>query len=234
MHQTMDLTELEEAVKMTKKEEIDASSSKIVHSQMKIMLLGNNMHMMTQFLRGDDGPHLPHSLSVVNTYTEVISGSKQVAVVVKNIMALPITITKGIKITQVMTANAVPPVELTPRTLEELDEVQGIQQTMMLVERRKEVLLQQLDLSRLDGWTEANQAAICALLANYQDIALLEPGELGCNNLAKHEIRIVDDEPFKEWFQRIPAPMVDEVWAQVKEMLEVGAICPVKAHGVMQ
>ena len=30
----------------------------------------------------------------------------------------------------------------------------------------------------------------------------------------------------KEWFQGIPPPMVDEVWAYMKEMLEVGAICP--------
>ena len=37
--------------------------------------------------------------------------------------------------------------------------------------------------------------------------------------------RVVDGEPFKETFQRIP-PMVEEVRAHVKEMLEVGAICP--------
>ena len=61
---------------MTKKEEIDAFSSKIIHGQIKTMLLGNNMHVMTQSLRGGDGPHLPLSLSVVNMYTKVISGSK--------------------------------------------------------------------------------------------------------------------------------------------------------------
>ena len=37
---------------------------------------------------------------------------------------------------------------------------------------------------------------------------------------------VVDDEPFKEQFQRIPPPMDDEVRVQVKEMLEVGAIWP--------
>ena len=73
---------------MTKNEEIDAFSSKIIHNQMKTMLLGNNMHVMTQSLKGGDGPHLCHSLSVVNMYTEVISGSKWVAVVVKNLMAI--------------------------------------------------------------------------------------------------------------------------------------------------
>ena len=77
---TVDLTDLKEvAVKMTKKEEIDAFSSKIIHGQMKTMLLGNNMHVILSLLKGGDGPHLPHGLSVVNIYTKVISGSKQVA-----------------------------------------------------------------------------------------------------------------------------------------------------------
>ena len=96
----------------------------------------------------------------------------------------------------------------------------------MSVERRKEVFLQQLDLSGLDRWSEANQAAACPLLADYHDIFSLEPGELGCTDLAKHEIRVVDDEPFKVWFWRISPPMEDGVWAHMKEMLEVGAIHP--------
>ena len=75
-NQTVDLTDLNKVVKMTKKEEVDAFSSKIIHGQMKTLLLGNNMHVVTQSLKGGDGPHLPHGLSVVNTYTEVISGSK--------------------------------------------------------------------------------------------------------------------------------------------------------------
>ena len=37
---------------------------------------------------------------------------------------------------------------------------------------------------------------------------------------------VVDDEPFKERFQRIPPPMVDEICAHMKEMLEVDAIYP--------
>ena len=112
--------------------------------------------------------------------------------------------------------NVVPPVELALGTLEEIDEVQGIQETKMPVERGKEVLLQQLDLSGLEAWSEANQVADCTLLAKYHDIFIG----------AKHEIRVVDNEPFKEQFQRIPPPMVDGVQAHMKEMLEVGAIRP--------
>ena len=78
---------------------------------MKTMLLGNIMHVMTQVLKGGNGAQLPHSLSVVKTYFEVISRSKRVAGVVKNLTAILIPISKGIKVTQVVAANAVPPVE---------------------------------------------------------------------------------------------------------------------------
>ena len=76
--------------------------------------------------------------------------------------------------------------------------------------------------------------ASCTLLVEYHDIFSLQPGELGCTNLAKHEIRVVDDKSFKTQCQRIPPPIVDEVQAHLKEMLEVGMICPCQAHGVTQ
>ena len=102
-------------------------------------------------------------------------------VVVKNLKAILITITKGVKVSQVVAVNVVPPVELAP-TLEELDEVQSIQQTKMSVERRKEVFLQQLDLSGLDRRSEANQVAthtlcciIFLLISHILVTALLTP-----------------------------------------------------------
>ena len=41
---------------MTKKEGVDAFSSKVIHSQMKAQLLGNNMPVMTQSLKGVNDP----------------------------------------------------------------------------------------------------------------------------------------------------------------------------------
>ena len=81
----------------------------------------------------------------------------------------------------------------------------------MMVEQRKKLLFQPLDLSGLDKWSDGNQTAAQALLAEYHDIFSLEPGEVGCKDLMKHEIRVVDDEPFKERFWSIPPLMVDEV-----------------------
>ena len=74
-NQTFDLTNLNKAVKTTKKEEINASSSKITHAQMKTMFLSSNMHVMMQTLEEQDGSHLPHGLSVMNTSTEMTTRS---------------------------------------------------------------------------------------------------------------------------------------------------------------
>ena len=76
-----------------------------------------------------------------------------------------------------------------------------------------------------EGVVWPKQAAVHALLAELHDIFSLEPAELGCTDIVKHEIRVVDDEPFKERFQRISPPMVDKAHAHMKEMLEVGVIC---------
>ena len=40
----------------------------------------------------------------------------------------------------------------------------------------------------------------------------------------EHEIRLSDEEPFKERFRRIPPPLLDEVRASLRDMLEAGAI----------
>ena len=73
------------------------------------------------------------------------------AVVVKNLTTAPITIAKGVKVTEVIAANAIPQVGVAPGTLEKLDEMHGIQRTKMSVEQSKEALFQQLDLSGLEG-----------------------------------------------------------------------------------
>ena len=62
------------------------------------------------------------------------------------------------------------------------------------------MLLQQQDLSGLEWWSGANHTSAYALLIEYHNIFSLEPGKLGCKSLAKHEIWVVDDEPFKERF----------------------------------
>ena len=126
----------------------------------------------------------------------------------KNLTATPINIANDVKVTQVVAVNAGPQVEVMLGTLEKLDEIQGIQQTRMSVERRKEILFQQLQLSGLEGWSDKNKAAVRVLLAEYYGIFSLEPRELACADLANHAFRVADDKPFKERLWRIPSPMI--------------------------
>ena len=173
------------------------------------MFLSSNMHVMIQTLEEGDGPCLPHSLSIMNTYTKMTTGSKWVVVVVKNLTAAPVTITRGVKIVWVVAANAIPQVGISLGMLEKLDKMQGIQMSKMSDKQRKDALFQQLDLSGLEGWSPQNWAATHTLLAKYHNIFSLEPGEPDCTDLAKYEIKVTDDKPFKERFWRILPLMVD-------------------------
>ena len=75
-NQTMGSTNLNEAVKMITKEEIDVFSSKIICAQAKTIFLGSNMHVIMQTLEEGDEPCLPHGLYIMNTYTKMTTGTK--------------------------------------------------------------------------------------------------------------------------------------------------------------
>ena len=66
----------------------------------------------------------------------------------------------------------------------------------------------------------------CWLLPEYQDVFSLDPAELGCTHSTEHIIKVTDNTPFKEWFRRIPPPLVEEVRNHLREMLESGTIRP--------
>ena len=81
-----------------------------MHGHKKTVLWGSNMYVMMQTPEKGEEPCLPHGLCMANTYTEITTGSKHVAIEIKNQTAAPIMIGKGIKITQVIATNRVPPV----------------------------------------------------------------------------------------------------------------------------
>ena len=95
-----------------------------------------------------------------------------------------------------------------------------------MVQERQDKLLEKLNLDGLSEWTPRNAAIARELLLSYHDAFALEPDELGCMSPIKHEIRLSNEEPFKERFRRIPPPLLDEVRASLRDMLEAGAIRP--------
>ena len=96
----------------------------------------------------------------------------------------------------------------------------------MTVQEWQDKLLEKLNLDGLSQWTPRNAAIARELLLSYHDAFSLEPDELGCMSTIEHVIRLSDEEPFKEWFRHIPPPLLDEVRASLRDMLEAGAIRP--------
>ena len=64
------------------------------------------------------------------------------------------------------------------------------------------------------------------LVLAYHDVFALENNELGCTSAIEHEICFENSEPFKEQFRHISPPLLEEVRASLRDMLEVGAIHP--------
>ena len=77
------------------------------------------------------------------------------------------------------------------------------------------------------GSIARGEGRVCReLLMEYHDIFSLDDNELGCASQVKHNIKVTDDEPFKEQFRCIPPPLLDEVRTHVNDMLQAGAIRP--------
>ena len=127
-------------------------------------------------------------------------------------------------VARVVSASLVPPTELSP----EMEAVLGAESRSepLSVPVRQEKLLEKLNLDGLAHWSPENAVAARELVLAYHDVFALESNELGCTSAIEHEIHIENDEPFKEWFRRIPLPFLEEVCASLRDMLEAGAIHP--------
>ena len=129
---------------------------------------------------------------------------------------------KGVPVAQVVLASPVPPTELLP----EMEATLGMEARLepMSVVTRQEKLLEKLNLDGLAHWSPQNAAVARELVLAYHDVFALESNELGCTSAIKHEIRIKNSKPFKEWFWHIPPPLLEEVHMSLWDMLEAGAI----------
>ena len=124
----------------------------------------------------------------------------------------------------VVSTMLVSPVELSPEMEAALGE--ECRPEPLSVAMWQEKLLEKLNLDGLAHWSPKNAVAVRELVLAYHDVFALENNELGCTSTIEHKIRIENEEPFKERFLPIPPPLLEEVHASLRDMLESGAICP--------
>ena len=171
-----------------------------------------------------DSRPLSLRLHVLHMYTHLKNGSGKVSLVVRNTSDSHIFLKQGVPVVQVMSASLVPPTELLLEM--EADLGAEARPEPMLVVERQEKLLEKLNLNGLAHWSPGNAAAARELLLAYHDIFVLEGSELGCTSAIDHEIHIENSKTFMERFLCIPRPLLEEVCASLRDMLEVGVIRP--------
>ena len=167
---------------------------------------------------------LPPGLQVLYVFTVRKRGSSKVSIVVRNVSQSPIYLKKGIQVACLV--HAMPVLPSTPALVSEgAMALEAIAEPLSVVQWQVK-LLEKLDLSGLKNWAPRNAEAAEQLVLSYHDVFVLEKNELGCTSAVEHEIRIIDSEPFKERFRRIPPPLLEEVCASLRDMLDAGTIHP--------
>ena len=165
-------------------------------------------------------PQLPLGVKVLSSYATLTTGSNRITVVLRNNTNEWVEVQKGVPITRMVTANMIPPADLSSSPVKTSDS------GSMSEEERQRMLFEKLDLSGLKTWDAKAAKQVRSLLAEYHDLFSLEKNEIGCTKAAEHVIKLKDPDaaPFKEQFRRILPPQVDEVREHLKLMLDTGAI----------
>ena len=179
------------------------------------------MNVMTHGLE-KRSPSLPLGIDVQSAYAMLLTGSNRVAVVLRNNTRDWIKIGKGTPVTRMVAANQV------PRVIDTISADKGKSRPTLTEAERQDLLLDKLDLSGLESWPAEEAEKACGLLWEYHDIFSLEKHNMGHTNATKHKIVLKDPDtpPFKECFQRILPPQLDEVREHLKLMLDAGVVRP--------
>ena len=214
-------------------------ATKAVKIKLKNQLRGCKAHVCVSPLEDDDkNSKLPPGVHIEDTYHVLNPCTDHLIALVRNDSGDYVTLKKGKPLASVALANEEPVTVLKRDMIDAIDMERGIPnvrvntaqtQPKLSEEERKKKLMDTLDLSGLKKWNRKSIKKAKALLQEFQDIFSLEPLEIGETHLTEHEIKLTNSEPYKERFRRIPPPLIDEVRAHVKEMLDAGVIQPSKS-----
>ena len=181
--------------------------------------MGYKLNVITHGLE-KKSPQLPLGVEVLSSYATLTTGSNRITIVLRNNTNEWVEIQKGVPIARMVTANMIPPADLSSSPVKTSDSGR------MSEEGRQRMLFEKLDLSGLETWDAKAAKQARSLLAEYHDLFSLEKNEIGCTKAAEHVIELKDPDAaaFKEQFRRILPPQVDEVREHLKLMLDAGAI----------
>ena len=167
---------------------------------------------------------------VTPVYTDLKPGSLRVKVLVTNDSNRPVQLPAKMVIGVISAANMVPAM-IAPKNMLAKDWDQSQSQLASHAKlkeeelaRRGKLVVEQIDLSSIQNWSQSLQQQVRELLMEFQDIFALNDLELGRTNLVKHHIPLTNPVPFKDRYTRIPPSQFEPLRKLLKNMEEVGAI----------
>ena len=154
---------------------------------------------------------LPASVLCTPTYCTLEPGSNRVAVGLKNISAMAITIPSRVVVGRLQQDRVVP---------------DGKSSKFKQVPTRGRGLMgfRSTKFGGVGILDWGKQQSAKDLLVDSADVFAKSDLELGKCNIIKHDIKIADPQPFKEHYRRIPPHLYEEVKKHLQEMVEVGEI----------
>ena len=123
------------------------------------MMMGYQLHVMTQVMYLEDQANLPNGVFVLKTYNELLDGSRNVSVVLRNLTGKSVHLDARRCVTRVIAANTIPNANPSSKFLQKVDEMEPSLEPMKLtiLERQKQLLelLKKHDrLDNLNTWTQ--------------------------------------------------------------------------------
>ena len=150
-----------------------------------MMMMGYKLHVMTQATYPEDRANLPNGVYVVQTYTELRDGSRNVSVVLCNLTGKPVHQTAGRPVARVVAVNAIPDATPSLEFLKKLDELEPNRNSpkKLTIEERQKLLLELLRkdsrLDKLKQWPPELALKLERMLMEHHNIFSLDQNEIG-------------------------------------------------------
>ena len=209
--------DLDEKLFLKKKITIPAFENAILHCRThRFQMRGYRLHAMMQATYLEDKAHLPNGVYVLKTYTDLLPGSQNVSVVLRNLTGKLVHLAARRCVALVVAANAIPEAKPSAEFLQKLEEMEpSPEQKKLTIPERQKLLLELLKkdgrLDNLKSWPPDLALRFERMLMEHHNIFSLDKNEIGCTDTTEHVIELLDTEPFKERFQRIAPPLIEEV-----------------------
>ena len=221
--------DLDEKLLLKKKQVLLPFSNTMVHCKtQQTQMQGYTLHVMIHAPYPEDKSSLPNGVYILKTYTELKDGSWNVSVVLRNLTSKTIHLAPGWCIARVAAANEVLEAMPLPELVKDLEEALPKEAPKLMIEERQKLLMELLrqdgGLEQLKEWPPELALKFEQMLMEHHHIFSLDKNEIGCTDTAEHIIELMDEEPFKERFQQIAPPLLEEVQENLQDMLDGGAI----------